>query len=150
MSTTPQQRVESEVRTAMKARDKERLDTLRLLLAAVKNRRIELGREVDETEFLALVRKAIKQREEAAEQYRKGNRNELASKEDSEAKVLAVYLPPEVDEATIRQAVTDFLTEHGLAGIQAMGPTMKAMNERFAGAVDGRKLSAIVREQLQA
>lgn len=149
MSTTPQQRIEADVKSAMKARDRARLDTLRMLLTAIKNRRIELGEEIDEADFLSLVRKAIKQRGEAAEQYRKGGRGELADKEDEEASILAGYLPPEVDEATIRQAVADYLTEHQLSGMQAMGPTMKAMNERFAGAVDGRKLSAIVRELLQ-
>jgi hypothetical protein len=149
MSTTPQQRLESDLKAAMKARDRPLTDTLRMLLSAVKNRRIELGAELGEQDFAALVRKAIKQREEAATQYRQGGRVELAEKEEGEKKLLAAYLPPEVDEDQIRQAVDAYVREHGLSGVSAMGVVMKAMNERFAGAVDGKKLSSVVREQLQ-
>jgi uncharacterized protein YqeY len=145
---TPQQRVEADLKAAMKAGEKERLSTLRMLLAEVKNERIRRGGEVDEAAFAGLVRKAIKQREEASEQYRKGDRPELADKEESEAKLLLAYLPAQVDEATIRAAVEALIAERGLSGPAAMGPVMKEMLARFGSSADGAIVSRVAREAL--
>jgi uncharacterized protein YqeY len=144
----PQQRLESDVKEAMKAGDKERLSTLRMLLSAVKNERIARGSEVDEAGFASLTRKAIKQREEAAEQYRKGGRPELAEKEEREGKLLAAYLPAQVDEGQLRTAITTLVAERGLAGNAAMGPIMKEMMARFGAAADGATISRLAREIL--
>jgi uncharacterized protein YqeY len=150
MSTTtpPQQRLESDVREAMKAGDKERLATLRMLLSAVKNEKIARGSEVDDAAFASLTRKAIKQREEAAEQYRKGNRPELAEKEEREGKLLAAYLPAQADEGEIRAAIAALIAERGLAGNAAMGQIMKEMLARFGAAADGATVSRLAREAL--
>jgi len=145
---SPQQRVETDLKTAMKAGEKERLSTLRMLLAEVKNERIRRGGEVDEAGFAGLVRKAIKQREEASEQYRKGDRPELADKEEGEAKLLAAYLPAQVDEATIRAAVEALIAERGLSGPAAMGPLMNEMLARFGSAADASVVSRVAREAL--
>ncbi len=145
---TPQQRIEADLKTAMKAGEKERLSTLRMLLTEVKNERIRRGGEVDDATFAGLTRKAIKQREEAAEQYRKGNRPELADKEESEAKLLAAYLPAQADEAAIRAAVEALVAERGLSGPAAMGPVMKEVLARFGSAADGATVSRIAREVL--
>lgn len=150
MSTTPQARVESDLKTAMKAREPDRVQTLRLLLTAVKNRRIELGAELDEKDFVALVRKAIKQRQEAADQYRKGRREELAIKEEKEILVLEPYLPPTVDEATLRQAIEELVKRQELSGPKAMGAVMKAMMARFGASADGKEISRLAREILGA
>src|SRR5436309_14666525 len=106
MTTTipPQQRIEADVKAALKAGEKEKLSTLRMLLGEIKNERIRRGGEVDEAGFVSLVRKAIKQREEAATQYRNGHREELAAKEESEGRLLETYLPAQVDEGQIRAA----------------------------------------------
>ena len=96
--STPQERIETEVREALKARQKERLSTLRMLLNTLKNERIRTGQEVDEATFLKLVRKSIKQRQESSQQFRQGGRQELAEKEDREADILTAYLPPAVDD----------------------------------------------------
>lgn len=148
MSEHPQTRLESDLKEAMKARDKDRTSTLRMLLAMVKNRRIELGSEVSEAELVALVRKAIKQREDSVVQYRAGNRPELAQKEESEIVILETYLPPPVDESAVREEVRAYLRSAGLSGPKAMGPAMKELSARFAGKVDGKTLSGIVREAL--
>jgi len=145
---TPQQRLEADLKTAMKAGEKERLSTLRMLLTEVKNERIRRGAEVDEAAFAGLTRKAIKQREEASEQYRKGGRPELADKEESEAELLAAYLPAQADDATIRAAVETLVAERGLAGPAAMGPVMKEVLARFGSAADGATVSRIAREVL--
>lgn len=145
---TPQSRLEADLKEAMKARDKDRVSTLRMLLAMVKNRRIELGAELAEAELVSLVRKAIKQREDSAGQYRQGNRPELAQKEEGEIAILEGYLPPPVDEDAVRAQVRAYLASSGLAGPKAMGQVMKEMSARFAGTVDGKTLSGIVREEL--
>lgn len=148
MTTTPQQRIETDVKTAMKAGEKERLSTLRMLLTEIKNERIRRGSDVDEAGFVSLVRKAIKQREEASAQYRNGNREELAAKEDSEAKILETYLPAQVDEGQIRAAVQALVDERGLSGPAGIGPVMKEMLARFGSSADGSVINRIAREVL--
>jgi uncharacterized protein YqeY len=150
MTTTipPQQRLEADVKAAMKGGDKERLSTLRMLLAAVKNERIARGSEVDEAAFASITRKAIKQREEAAEQYRKGDRPESAEKEEREGKLLAAYLPAQIDEGQIRAAIEALVAERGLAGNAAMGQIMKEMIARYGAAADSATISRVAREVL--
>jgi hypothetical protein len=148
MATTPQQRIEGELREAMKAGQKERVSTLRLLLTEVKNERIRRGGEVDETGFVSLVRKAIKQREEAAAQYRQGGRPDRAEQEESEARLLAGYLPAQVDEAQLRGAIEELVASRGLAGPAAIGPVMKEMLARFGSSADGATINRIARQVL--
>jgi uncharacterized protein YqeY len=148
--STPQERIENEVKDALKAQDKERLSTLRMLLNAIKNERIRSGEEVDEETFLGLVRKGIKQRRESSDQYRQGNRPELAEKEEREAELLQTYLPPEVDEAEIQAAIREFIESEGLTGPRDMGKVMHEMLHRFAGRADGGTISRLARETLTA
>ena len=146
--TTPQQQIEQQVQEAMKARDQERLATLRMLLSAINNERIRTGEEVDEAAFMGLVRKGIKQRTESSEQYRAGGREELAAKEDREAEILEAYLPPAVNEEELMQAIRSFLDEEGLSGPQAIGPIMKAMMARYSGRADGSTINQLARQVL--
>jgi len=148
MTTTPQQRIEADLKTAMKAGEKERLSTLRMLLSEIKNEKIRRLGEVDEAGFVSLVRKAIKQREEAAGQYKAGGREELAAKEESEAKMLAEYLPAQVDEGQIRAAIQELVSSRGLSGPAAIGPIMKEMLARFGSSADGSTINRIAREVL--
>lgn len=145
---TPQQRIEAEVKTAMKSGEKERLSTLRMLLTEIKNERIRRGDEVDEAGFVSLVRKAVKQREESVAQYRKGAREDLAAKEEAEIKMLQDFLPAQVDEAQIRAAVEEIVAGQGLSGPAAMGPIMKGVMARFGSSADGATINRIAREVL--
>jgi uncharacterized protein YqeY len=147
-TTPPQQRIEAEVKAAMKAGEKEKLSTLRMLLTEIKNERIRRGDEVDEAGFVSLVRKAIKQREEAATQFRNGQREELAAKEESEGKLLATYLPAQVDEGQIRAAIEEMVASRGLSGPAAIGPIMKELLARFGSSADGATINRIAREVL--
>jgi uncharacterized protein YqeY len=147
-TTPPQQRIEADVKAAMKAGEKERLSTLRMLLTEIKNERIRRGSEVDEAGFVSLVRKAIKQREESISQYRKGGREELAAKEEAEIKLLEPYLPAQVDEAQIRAAIAETVAAKGLSGPAAIGPIMKEMLARFGSSADGATINRIAREVL--
>jgi len=145
---TPQETIQQELTVAIKAQDRERVATLRLLLSALKNEAIAHGAEVDDAGFMKLVQKSIKQRREAAELYDKGGRDELAAKERGEAKILSGYLPPPVDESEIRTAIEAFINAEELAGPQAIGRVMKEMTSRFSGRADGATLSRIAREVL--
>ena len=146
--STPQERIESDVRQALKAQDKERLSTLRMLLNAITNERIRRGEEVDEETFLGLVRKAIKQRHESSEQYRQGGRPELAEREEREAEMLRIYLPPEIDSQELAAAIREFVSTESLTGPQAMGRVMKEMLQRYAGRADGATINRLAREIL--
>lgn len=145
---TPQERIGNEVKQALKAQDKERLSTLRLLLNAIKNERIRTGEEVDDQTFLSLVRKGIKQRRESSEQYRQGDRPELAEKEEREAEILRTYLPPELSDQEIQTAIREFVAAEGLAGPQAIGQVMQEMIKRFAGSADGATINRLARDIL--
>lgn len=145
---TPQETLQIQIQDALKAGDKERVATLRLLLTALKNERIRAGEEIDEAGFLQLVRKAIKQRKESAGQYRKGGRAELAAKEDREAAILSNYLPPQVEEQELRAAITEIAEKEGLSGPAAIGAIMKAMMAKYAGRADGGTINKLAREVL--
>jgi uncharacterized protein len=147
-TTSPQQRIEAGVKAALKAGEKEKLSTLRLLLTEIKNERIRRGAEVDEAGFVSLVRKSIKQREDSVSQYRAGGREELAAKEEAEIKVLAEYLPAQVDEGQIRAAIEELVAARGLAGPSAIGPVMKEILARFGSSADGATINRIAREVL--
>ncbi len=146
--STPLERIQDDIKGALKARDKERLSTLRMLLAEIKNEKIRAGEEVDDDAFARLVRKAIKQREDSAEQFRKGDRGALAAKEEREAEILGAYLPQQVGDGDIRRAIEELVAAEGLSGPRGIGPVMKAMLARFGGAADGRTINRIAREIL--
>jgi uncharacterized protein len=148
MDMTPQQRIEADVKAAMKSGEKEKLSTLRMLLSEIKNERIRKGSDVDEAGFVSLVRKTIKQREESATQYRKGNREDLAAKEESEKELLTSFLPAQVDEEQIRAAIQALVDERGLSGPAAIGVVMKEMLARFGSSADGSTINRIARESL--
>jgi|HubBroStandDraft_3_1064219.scaffolds.fasta_scaffold14093_3 uncharacterized protein YqeY len=148
MTMPPQARVEGDLKAALKAGDKDRLSVLRLLLTEVKNERIRLRGEVDDAAFTALVRRAIKQREESSAQYRKGNRPDLATREESEAALLAAYLPAQLGEEQIRAALRELVAARGLSGPGALGAVMKESRQLFGGAADNATVSRIAREVL--
>jgi hypothetical protein len=145
---SPQDRIQSELKAAMKAGDKARVSTLRLFLNRIKNERIALGREIDEATFQVLAQRATKQHREAAEAFRTGGREEQAAAEEAEVEVLAAYLPAPVDEAEVRAAIEAFVAERGLAGAQAIGPVMREMTARFLGRVDGATINRVARDVL--
>jgi uncharacterized protein YqeY len=150
MADSPQQRVENDLKAALKAGDRLRLQTLRLLLTELKNQRIERRAEVDETGFAALTRRAIKQREEAATQYRQGQREELAVKEEAEAVILASYLPAALSEEEIRGRLRALIESRGLSGPAALGAVMKESRALFGGSADNGTVSRIARELLSS
>ena len=148
MAEIPKVRLSNDVRTAMKSGDKERLSTLRMLLSEVNNEEMRSNREVDDAALPAVVKRAIKQRKEAADQFRKGDRPELAAKEEREAAILEEYLPRQASEEEIRVAIGEIVAAQGLVGPAAIGTVMKAVLARFGGAADGALVNRLAREAL--
>ena len=144
----PLDRVQSDLRSAMKAGDKIRVSTLRMLLSELTNERIRVGRDLDEEAFLTVVQRGVKQRHEASSLYRDGGREELAVKEETEATILQEYLPEPVSQEEVRTAVRELVASEGLEGPKAMGRLMGALMPRYKGRIDGRELQRIVREEL--
>ncbi|HVS63559.1 MAG TPA: GatB/YqeY domain-containing protein [Thermoanaerobaculia bacterium] len=148
-SQSPRERIEQDLKAAMKARDTVHVQTLRLLLAAIKNRGIEKTGEVDEKDFVAIVRREIKQSEETAQANRDAGRPQRAAEEEAKIERLQGYLPPTVDEEVLRAQIGELIAERELSGPQAMGTVMKEMMTRHGAAADGKVISAIARDLLK-
>lgn len=131
---------------ARKAQDKDRTLVLGTISANLKNREIELGRALADDEAIEVVRKGIKLRREAAEQYGKAGRPELARNEEAQIRVLEEFLPPAADPEEIRAAVREVIA----GGTRDLGKVMGQVLPRFKGRVEGRVVNQIVREELQA
>lgn len=142
-------KVQKDLATAMKAKDELRLRVLRLLKTALHNRRIEKGSELDDGEGLAVIKTLVKQRREAAEEYKKGNRADLAAEEEKEIGILDSYLPAAVSEEEMRAAIDAAVQETDAATVKDMGKVMKVVMGRFAGQnVDGKRVNELVRQRL--
>lgn len=145
-------RINQDVKDAMKAGDKARLSTLRLLTAAIKDREIGVGGaapvEVNDQEVIAILQKMVKQRRESIATYEKAGRTDLADQEKAEISVLEHYLPKQMDDTAVQAAVAGLIAELGAAGPKDMGRVMGALKERFAGQMDFGKASAAVKELL--
>ena len=148
---TFQERIDSDLKEAMKAKDADRLAVLRMLKSALKNAAIEkhgATGQLDETEASAIVRKQVKQRQDSIEGFEKGHRPELAAKEKLELEILNVYLPQQLSADELTSLVKESIAEAGATSKAQMGAVMKVANARAAGRVDGKALSAEVQKQL--
>jgi uncharacterized protein YqeY len=143
------EKITEEVKAAMKAGDRARLSTLRLMQAAIKDRDIaNRGVAKDaasDDEILQLLAKMVKQREESAKAFEDGGRPELAGKERDEIAVLRDFLPRQMDDAETEAAVRQAIAETGAAGVKDMGKVMAALREKHAGQMDFSKASATVK-----
>ena len=143
------------MKEAMKTKDAKRLATVRLVLAALKDRdiaaRSETSRDLlGDDEILGLMAKMIKQREESAAAYDAGNRPELAAGEREEIAIIRSFMPAQMDEAGVKAAADAVIAELGASSIKDMGKVMAAMKERYAGQMDFAKASSLVKERLSA
>ncbi len=143
--------VSAAIADAMRKHDPARLSALRMLKAALVNRAVEKGRDLDETEARQVVGSLVKQRKDSIEQFTSGGRADLAAKESAEIGVLESYLPPAADPAVVERAVTEAIAETGAASAKDVGRVMKAVMIRLAGQnVDGKSVNALVRSKLGA
>lgn len=139
----------ADLTTSMKAQDTARTSTLRMVKAAMMNRKIEKGAELDDDDMLKLLRSLVKQRKDSVEQYEKAGRKDLADKEQAEIAVIESYLPQPATEAEIQQAVSAAIAETGASSMKDMGKVMKATQTALAGKnADGKLVSEIVKTKL--
>ena len=134
---------------AMKARQAERLSALRMVKTALKLRETDLPGDVDDAEAIKVLNTLLKQRRDAAEQFRAGGREEMALKEENEAVIIQSYLPASVSEEDMTRAVEDSIAELGASSMKDMGSVMKAVRAKLEGkTIDGKALSDLVKEKL--
>ena len=142
------EQIRSDLTAAMKAQEKERLSTLRMLQSALKNEQINSGHELSDEEAMNVIRKAVKQRQDSIEQYTTAGRTELADKERSEMELLKTYLPPELSEAEIESGIREIIASTGAASKKDMGKVMKEATAKYKGRADGKKIQEIVQRLL--
>jgi len=141
-------RITEDVKTAMKAGDKLRLTTLRMLTAELKQREVVDAVELTDAVVIAAIEKMIKQRRDAEQQYRNGNRPELADAEAAEVAILAGYLPQALGEAELAALIADAIRETAAAGPKDMGKVMAWLKPKVAGRADMGKLSGQIKAKL--
>ncbi len=138
----------SELAQAMKQKDDLRVNTLRLLKAAIKNQQVELQRKLQDDEILRVIGTQVKQRRDAIRQFREGGRNDLVSKEEAELAILMSFLPEQLSPEAISREVTSVIEELGAKDMKDMGRVMKAVMAKLAASTDGRLVNEIVRKHL--
>jgi uncharacterized protein len=141
------------LKTAMKAGDKRRVGTVRLIQAALKDRDIEArgaGRDVSDDDILALLQKMVKQRQDSIAIYDGAGRDDLATQEREEIAIISEFLPAALSADEIRAAITDAIAESGASGPKDMGKVIAALKGRYAGRIDFAKASGTVKEMLAA
>jgi hypothetical protein len=141
--------VEKDLLAAMKAHEELKLSVLRMMKAALVNKRIELGKALEDAEAMAVLRTLVKQRRESVEAFRKGGRNDLADKEEAEIKIVEAYLPAAASDEEIDAAVSAVIAETGASSVKDLGKVMKAAMAKLAGKnVDGKRVNERVRAKL--
>ena len=141
-------RIQQDQKTALKARERERVSALRLLSSELTNKRIELGRDLTDDDAIAVLTRALKQRRESEEQFVKGGRPELAAKEAAEAEVIRAYLPEPIAEDELSRMIDAAIAETGATSMRDMGAVMGRLMPELKGRADGSIVSARVKERL--
>lgn len=137
-------KVRADMTEAMKAQEKERLSTLRMLQSALKNEQISVGHELSDEEAMTVIRKAVKQRQDSIEQYTNAGRTEMAEKERSEMELLKTYLPAELSAEELESGIREIIASTGAQSKKDLGKVMKEATARFKGRVDGKKVQEVV------
>ena len=140
-----------DLKTAMKAGEKRRVETIRMVMAALKDRDIEArtsGKPVGDEDVLALLQKLVKSRQESAEIYAKAGRDDLATQEREEVAIISAYLPKQLDEAATAAAIDAAVVETGATSMKDMGKVIAALKANYAGQMDFSKASAAVKAAL--
>ena len=136
------------MKAAMRAKDAARLSSVRLALAAIKQREVDSRTELGDAEVVAVLEKMIKQRRESIAQFEQAGRKDLADVEKAELAVLSAYLPQQMGDAALDQAVAAAVAESGAAGVKDMGKVMALLKSRLAGKADMGKVSSLVKTRL--
>lgn len=138
------------MKAAMKARDSLRLNAIRMIRTAIKNREIDERRELDDQEVIGVLSTLVKQRKESAQVYREGGRPELAEKEEQELAIIQEFLPAQLGEAELHAIIESAVNETGAVSMKDMGKVMKIVAGKTLGRADGRLVSELVKARLSA
>jgi hypothetical protein len=141
-------KIENDVKDAMRAGDKPRVSTLRLLLSALKNEKIQAHRDLTDEEIEAVIRRGVKQRKDSIEQYAKGGRQDLVDTEQAEMDLLQTYLPQGMSEQELESAVKSIIADRSITSRKEMGAVMKELMTRYKGKIDGRQAQEIAQRLL--
>jgi uncharacterized protein YqeY len=144
------QQIDADLTDALRARDRTRLATLRLLKAAAKNAEVEKRAPLDDSEYQNVIRRQVKQRREAASEYERAGRHESAEQERAEQQILESYLPTQLDDASIRRAIESAIQESGATGPADMGKVMSRVMPSLRGRADGSRVNQLARELLSS
>ncbi len=132
----------------MKSKDSIRLETVRCIISAVKNKEIDTRKDIEEEEILTIISREVKKRKEAATLYEQGNRPELKDKEIQEMKILQTYLPEQVSEEDLRHRIQEVIAETGAEGMKDFGKIMKTLVPEFKGKADNGLIQELASEYL--
>ena len=141
-------RIQDDVKAAMKAKDKDRLATLRLITAAIKQREVDERIDMDDTQVLAVLEKMIKQRRDSISQYESAGRQELADQEKKEIAIIEVYMPEGLSDDEVAAMIDEAVSETGAASIRDMGKVMGVLKPKMQGRADMGKVSGLVKQKL--
>jgi len=140
--------IRNDIKEAMKAKDTERRDALRLLSSAMKQIEVDERIELDDDAVIRIIQKQIKQRNDAASQYKDAGRDDLYDKEVAEIKIYEQYLPAQLDDAELETAVKNIISKVGAESMKDMGKVMGAASKELAGKADGKRISSCVKTLL--
>jgi uncharacterized protein YqeY len=144
------ERLQADMKSAMKAGEKDRLGVIRLILAAIKQREVDERIQLDDEQVIAVLDKMVKQRRESIAQYQSGGRDDLAAVESAEIEVIQQYLPQALSEVEIDALIRDAMAETGAAGMAGMGKVMAVLKPKMQGRADMGLVSARVKSLLGA
>ncbi len=141
-------KIMQDMKEAMKAKDKERLSTIRMLVSEIKKRQIDSGKEFEDNDILGVIKSMVKSREDSITAYREGGREDLAEKEEREVEVLKAYLPKQLSLEETEKVVEEAIKESGAETIRDMGKVMKIIMAKYGSQVDGKTVNKIVKDKL--
>jgi uncharacterized protein YqeY len=145
---TLKEQITEDMKSAMRAKEAERLGTIRLLLAAIKQREVDERITVDDAGIIAIIEKLIKQRKDSIEQFQKAGRADLVDQESKELGILQAYMPAQLSEAEVQAAIQKTISSLGAAGPQDMGKVIGALKSQLAGKADMGTVSGLVKAAL--
>ncbi len=141
-------KLQRDLKDVMKAKDTFKRETIRFLMSAIKQVEVDERRELSDDDVYKIIQKSVKQREDAARQYREADRADLYEKEEQEAELLKSYLPRQLNEEELKALVSEVIAETGASGMKDMGKVIKEVMAKAGSSADGKRVSGVVKELL--
>ncbi len=141
-------KLQQDLKIAMKEKDTFKRDTIRFLMSAIKQVEVDTRKELSDEDLVKIIQKSVKQREEAAKQYKEGSREDLYEKEMKEAELLKTYLPKQLSDEELKAELVQIIEEVGATSMKDMGKVMGVATKKLAGKADGKRINQMVKELL--